>query len=94
MEQTLIKPWDTDAIKEKLRETICQVTFTKVDGSVRVMKCTLNESMIPSIEQDNVGEKKKRPENPDIQRVYDVEAKGWRSFKWNSLTQFHGELNT
>ena len=34
----------------KLKEGDVSVTFTKKDGSERVMKCTLKEDVIPSVE--------------------------------------------
>jgi hypothetical protein len=60
------------------------VTFTKKDGSERVMRCTLAESRIPSEHAPkSEGTTKK---NDDSLAVYDVEKSGWRSFRWESLT--------
>lgn len=84
--------WDKEAIENKLRETICKVSFTKANGENRVMHCTLNESMLP--EQIDLEEavQKKKP-NPDVLAVWDVENNGWRSFRWDSLKEFNTELN-
>ena len=61
------------------------VTFTKKDGSERVMRCTLAESRIPSDHAPKTdGSAKKK--NDDALAVYDVEKSGWRSFRWDSLT--------
>ena len=61
------------------------VTFTKKDGTERIMKCTLNEVMIPTDKiPKNESAKKK---NDDVQAVYDLEAAGWRSFAWNSIIE-------
>lgn len=59
----------------------CLIKFTKVDGSVRVMRATLKEELLPA----KVGAKKDTPINIEILRVYDLEKQGWRSFKIASL---------
>jgi hypothetical protein len=88
-----VKSWDVAEIQSKLRSTICQIKFTKTDGTIRVMNCTLNENMIPSTEQVEGMETQTRAENTRVQKVYDIEAKGWRSFRWSSLLEFRGDLN-
>jgi hypothetical protein len=82
--------WDRESVKHELHRTVCKVIFTKVNGEERVMRCTLSESMIPQVEDSN-DIKKERKENPEVQRVYDVESNGWRSFRWDSLKSFIGE---
>ena len=81
-----------DQIIEDLHNTICRVVFTKANGDERVMHCTLQESMLP--EQIDLEEtiQKKKP-NPDVLAVWDVEAKGWRSFRWDSVKEFTTEFN-
>ena len=61
-----------------------EITFTKKDGSTRVMKCTLDEGKIPTHEKktDRV-----KSVNEDVLPVYDIEAQGWRSFRLDSITQ-------
>lgn len=54
------------------------VTFTKTDGSERVMPCTLVESMIPAHAQpQGTG----RARSADVMSVWAIESQGWRSFK-------------
>lgn len=83
--------WDKEAIVNKLREDICEVSFTKVNGEQRVMRCTLKPSLIPVFEsaETNVPKKTKK-ENPEVLAVFDVNADGWRSFKWDLLKEFKG----
>jgi hypothetical protein len=71
-------------LKNLLHERVVTVVFTKKDGSDREMRCTLNENMIPSVESDvaNSGNRKKSSE---AQPVYDLDAQGWRSFRWDSI---------
>jgi hypothetical protein len=61
------------------------VTFTKVDGTVRDLYCTLNEELIPT---DKLPKNEKTlKENLSVIRVFDLgEAKGWRSFRVDSVT--------
>lgn len=79
-------------MKDSLHQGICKVVFTKKNGDERIMHCTLQESMLP--EQMDIEEEiqKKKP-NPDVLAVWDVEAKGWRSFRWDSIKNFSTEFN-
>ena len=64
------------------------VTFTKKDGTERVMRCTTNLSMIP-VEKHPKGEKtisegeEKKVETS--KRVFDLEKQEWRSFRYDSV---------
>lgn len=67
---------------EYLKNNICEVTFKKVDGTDRIMKCTLKQCMLP-IRDDTLsaGIEKKHREAPDYQvAVWDLDKKAWRSF--------------
>lgn len=70
-----------DWLKGVLHESEVEITFTKKDGTERVLKCTLNEDIVPptgdKLHNVNRGE--------SAQPVYDVEAQGWRSFRWDSV---------
>ena len=68
---------------QSLSEREVVVTFTKKDGSERVMKCTRNLSSIPSDMQPK-GTMQKVEESDNI-RVFDVEQQGWRSFNFTNL---------
>jgi hypothetical protein len=72
---------------EALTQGVVTVSFTKVDGSRRDMQCTLNQAHLPVVE--SVGKPaSRRKYNPDVQSVYDVNAKGWRSWRWDSVIEF------
>lgn len=83
---------DKETIKQKLHETICKVTFTKINGDERIMYCTLNESMIPKSSEYIAPITSAKKENLDVQAVYDVKAEGWRSFRWDGVKDFTSEL--
>jgi hypothetical protein len=62
-----------------LEQSIVEVTFTKKDGTERVMNCTLMEDYLP--ETTGAG----RSAGSDALAVFDVDADGWRSFCWDSV---------
>lgn len=77
-------------ITDMLSERIVTVKFKKVDGSERVMKCTLMQSMIPqttkTVAETNTIVKERR-ENDSVIAAWDVEAEGWRSFRLDSIIE-------
>lgn len=75
-----------DFIIPALEGGICEVQFYKADGTLRVMKATLNKDIIYSNgrkeETDTAYPKKdKKPIKEDLIILYDVESSAWRSFK-------------
>lgn len=82
----LFKRW----LKGHLKFGPVTVTFTKKDGSERVMNCTTNADLVPK-EPEVVSEvtkvKKEKKVNDDVMPVYDLEAKAWKSFRWDSVKQ-------
>ena len=78
-----------DGIIANLKERTCEVTFIKKNGDMRVMQCTLMESVLPAAKKDEpLTQKKVRAVNEEVCVVYDVNAPGWRSFRWDSVTDF------
>ena len=72
-----------------LREQIVTVKFNKMDGTERVMHCTLSEEYIVGqfAESNNVVEEKKKVDNPNRVNVWDVDKNGWRSFLMDSVIE-------
>jgi len=72
-------------LRDLLKSEVVTLTFTKKDGTKREMLSTLCESRIPKSEKstESAGTRKYSEE---AQPVYDIEAKGWRSFRWDSLS--------
>ena len=62
------------------------VTFTKKDGSTRVMICTRNSDLIPeqTVEPDAIVSPKNQTEPEGVVRVYE-QGVGWRSFKVDNV---------
>ena len=61
------------------------ITFTKKDGTERLMKCTLAESLIPTDKLPKGTQTK--PKTDTVQAVFDLESDGWRSFSWDAVTE-------
>ena len=82
-----------DWLRDLLKSEVVTLTFTKKDGTKREMLSTLCESRIPKSEKstESAGTRKYSEE---AQPVYDIEAKGWRSFRWDSLTGVEFSLGT
>jgi hypothetical protein len=80
-----------DAAKTTLLEILrdakqnVRVTFTKKDGSERVMSCTLAESRIP---EDKRPKTQNTKTSDEVCAVFDSEVMEWRSFRWESLVTF------
>ena len=84
---------ERDEILDALHKGDVIVEFTKVNGDYRKMICTLNESVVPKAEkEDPLSQKKVRAVNPEVCVVYDVNAKGWRSFRWDSVIDANPDL--
>jgi|TARA_R110000787_G_C13284866_1_gene432929 hypothetical protein len=71
---------DQAFVKSALVDGVIEIEFLKADGSVRKMNATLNESVVPHVEENA-----ERKANPDTQVVWDTEVNGWRSFRWDRL---------
>jgi hypothetical protein len=74
-------------LRSHLALGLVTVTFTKKDGTERVMECTTSPTIVPAEPIVEGVEKKEKKVNEDIMPVYDIEAQGWRSFRWDSVKQ-------
>jgi hypothetical protein len=79
--------FDRDEIKYILSNNVATVSFTKNDGTIRDMVCTLREDILPSefLNGTEQMEKKSRKSNPDVLPVWDIEKKAWRSFRIDAV---------
>lgn len=69
-----------------LYNNICFVNFTKMDGTLRGMRCTLRSDMLPP--QTDLEEHTQRKQTTESIAVWDLEVKGWRSFRNDSVIDF------
>ena len=85
----LFKKW----LRGMLRVGEVTVTFTKKDGTERVMKCTTSTDLVPQeVHETNTDNpidfpapKREKKVNEDVCPVYDLESKHWKSFRWDSV---------
>ena len=75
-----------DDLKHLLGQNVLTVDFTKLNGDKRVMTCTLREDMKPAATKtDPLSQKKVREISDAVVNVWDVNAKGWRSFRYERI---------
>ena len=73
-------------LKGLLEQNVVVVDFTKLNGDKRVMTCTLREDMKPRATKDDaISQKKVREVSDAVVSVWDVNAKGWRSFRYERI---------
>lgn len=79
--------YERDTVLNDLRKNVVEVTFTKVDGTTRLMRCTLDPRLLPEsyIKEDEQKEKTFHKENPNVISAWDVQKGGWRSFRIDSV---------
>ena len=80
-----------DEIVEALSAHKCIVKFTKVDGTVREMPCTLREDIVPKYERktpakDATG----KPQN--TLSVWCLDKNEWRSFRVDNVLELRLDL--
>jgi len=80
--------FDRDTILKDLRKYVIEVTFTKVNGENRVMRCTLRPELLPTryAEEDFEKETNFHKENPEVISAWDIQKGGWRSFRIESVS--------
>ncbi len=71
-----------ESIRSLLQHNVLKVEFTKTDGSVREMVCTLQESFVWPYEKKT---DKVKPENNDVIAVWELDKQAWRSFRIDSI---------
>jgi hypothetical protein len=97
--RTIMRDW----VRSLLQTQPITVTFVKADGTDREMRCTLNPEELPAVVQtgpvDGIVSESKKPRkdpkepDPAVIKVYDLEAKSWRSFRMDRLKKITAELN-
>ena len=70
-------------IRDLASKNVVEVTFTKVDGTVRVMRCSLQEKYLPPLMNDSETTSK---DNPNVLAVFDIVSAGWRSFRIDNVS--------
>lgn len=66
-------------LRHLLHEHDCEVTFTKIDGTVRTMPCTLREAAMPQRDAEKFHQT--RVYKPETLSVFCLDKNEWRSFR-------------
>ena len=86
------KTWTLGILYDDKTKDLC-VTFTKKDGTLRDMRCTLCEGRIPADKRPKgTNESETSSTVGSAVRVFDTEKQEWRSFRWDSVTKVSFEL--
>tara|TARA_Y100000389_G_C16994038_1_gene286313 strand:+ start:73 stop:393 length:321 start_codon:yes stop_codon:yes gene_type:complete len=76
------------ALMEQLENEVLEVTFLKINGDKRVMTCTLMDSIKPKATKiDPMSQKAVRTVSDKVCSVWDINAKGWRSFRYDNIQE-------
>lgn len=79
---------------ERLHAERMNITFTKSDGTIRHMHCSLHTELLPEMAyklEDDMNE-----EHRDYVRVYDLDKAAWRTVRLDRIQDFSynlGELH-
>lgn len=79
--------YNKEALKEGLRTSFANITFLKLDGTVREMLCTL----MPEILTEYFGNMEIKEEHEDretadnVLPVWDLEKNGWRTVRLDRI---------
>lgn len=84
-ERRLFREW----VMGVLRMHTTEVEFVKTDGTLRKMSATLKPDVVV-VTESKTGRTKK--ENIDVCSVWDIEAKGWRSFRFDKVKSIRFDL--
>jgi hypothetical protein len=74
-----------DMLRDMLRGGVCEVTFTKINGDLRTMPCTLKEDMLPPQVIVEGEEKRERKVSDTSLAVFVTDISEWRSFRLDSI---------
>lgn len=93
--KAVIRDW----VKSLLQKGPATVVFTKADGTDREMRCTLNPEQLPEVpvvakSVDGIVKESKQRKLPDEHslRVFDLDKKEWRSFRFDRLQKVSAEI--
>lgn len=88
-------------VKSLLRSQSVLVEFVKTNGDIRVMNCTLSETLgakhqavshlNETANNTTVTDRKK---NDDVCAVWDLTLGAWRSFRWDKLKRIDFKINS
>ena len=81
------------SLSDALRDGMVKVTFTKKDGSTRVMNCTTNVTLAGHLFKEPSQDTTQIADKPDLYRVVDIDADGFRSFNKDQVISYEYDGN-
>ena len=87
-----VEPMLHSWLNSMLKVTEATITFTKVDGSERVMKCTLEPGRLPTVVIKEDTKPRKESTSTKALRVFDIEKNEWRSFTIKNIKRIELSL--
>jgi len=73
-----------DNVINLLQDNVVKLEFIKADGSLRMMNATLDSALAS---HTSIKTAREIAGNSASQPVWDIDASGWRSFRWDSLRE-------
>jgi len=86
--------YERDDLLRSLRSTVMKIHFKKDNNQTRIMRCTLIPTIIKQANDTEYkldADKRFHNENPELLAVWDMDVKGWRSFRVSSVFYAEGE---
>jgi hypothetical protein len=87
-----VEPMLHEWLNNMLKVTEATITFTKVDGTERVMKCTLEAAKLPPVVIKEDAKPRKETTSTKALRVFDIEKNEWRSFTIKNIKRIELSL--
>ena len=77
-------------IKDMLHKGVVVVKFTKKNGEIRDMNCTLRADLLPPVPEPDpdATPKKVRSQPVDSIAVFDLDKQDWRAFRYDSIISY------
>jgi len=87
-ESIMKEPEFAEFMRGYLAENTAVVTFTKKDGTSRVMRCTRDSSVIPlaKLPKEDPAKSAKAPTGDAVQ-AFDLDLGEWRAFNTSNITR-------
>jgi len=86
-------PYTKEEIQSELHKGVATVSFTKVNGETRIMECTLKRQLLPVVDMPKKKTDRVKAPNDKVLSVWDVNAKGWRSFRVENVFNVESPQN-
>lgn len=77
-----------EKIVTALKSDFCKIVFTKVNGDERLLVGTLRADILPETVDNGDSTKTKKPYNPNVVSLWEMETSAWRSFRVDSVIEF------